>query len=112
MCPPDYYGIEYEINPWMNTERRVDHALATEQWQALRALLVKVGASISEVPPVKGFPDLVFTANAALVYNQQALLAHFKHPQRQGEEPHYRRSLEENGWERLGSAGHPRRLFV
>ena len=101
MCPPDYYGIEYEINPWMNTERRVDHALATEQWQALRALLVNVGASISEVPPVKGLPDLVFTANAALVYNQQAILAHFKHPQRQGEEPHYRRSLEENGWEVL-----------
>ena len=18
MCPPDHYGIEYEINPWMN----------------------------------------------------------------------------------------------
>ena len=21
MCPPDYYGIEYEINPWMHVER-------------------------------------------------------------------------------------------
>ena len=20
MCPPDYYGIEYEINPWMNRD--------------------------------------------------------------------------------------------
>jgi hypothetical protein len=19
LCPPDYYGIEYEINPWMST---------------------------------------------------------------------------------------------
>ena len=21
MCPPDFYGIEYEINPWMNRSR-------------------------------------------------------------------------------------------
>ena len=21
MCPPDYYGIEYEINPWMSRSR-------------------------------------------------------------------------------------------
>ena len=21
MCPPDFYGIEYEINPWMHKER-------------------------------------------------------------------------------------------
>src|SRR2546423_1054932 len=21
MCPPDYYGIEYEINPWMSRQR-------------------------------------------------------------------------------------------
>ena len=26
MCPPDYYGIEYEINPWMNRQRQCDHA--------------------------------------------------------------------------------------
>jgi hypothetical protein len=21
MCSPDYYGIEYEINPWMSRQR-------------------------------------------------------------------------------------------
>ena len=21
MCPPDYFGIEYEINPWMNMQQ-------------------------------------------------------------------------------------------
>ena len=21
LCPPDYYGIEYEINPWMSIAR-------------------------------------------------------------------------------------------
>ena len=36
MCPPDYYGIEYEINPWMDRRRQVDHARAVRQWTELR----------------------------------------------------------------------------
>lgn len=87
MCPPDYYGIEYEINPWMNRQRQSDHAQAARQWAALRGLLEASGARVSTLEPVKGLPDLVFTANAALIYRRRAVLAHFRHPQRQGEEP-------------------------
>lgn len=105
MCPPDHYGIEYEINPWMSTERQADHAVAVDQWQRLRQLLVDAGAKISEVPPVAGLPDLVFTANAAIVYRQQAVLARFKHEQRQGEESHFRESLEGQGFEVVDSPG-------
>ncbi len=99
MCPPDYYGIEYEINPWMSTQRQADHGLAVGQWQSLRQLLVDAGSKISEMTPVQGLPDLVFTANAALIYHKQAVLARFKHLQRQGEETHFRGWLGENGWE-------------
>ena len=105
MCPPDYYGIEYEINPWMSTLRQADHGLAVRQWHNLRQLLVDAGAVISEVPPVAGLPDLVFTANAALMFRKQAVLARFKHPQRQGEEPHFRAWLEANGWQVLDTPG-------
>lgn len=98
MCPPDHYGIEYEINPWMSTRRQADHATAVEQWHALREILIDTGAQVSEVAPVKGLPDLVFTANAAIVYQQHAVLARFKHEQRQGEEPYFRVWLEDNGW--------------
>ena len=101
MCPPDHYGIQYEINPWMSTERQADHGLAVEQWQALREKLVEAGAKISQVTPVEGLPDLVFTANAAIVFKQQAVLARFKHEQRQGEEPHFERWLSDHGWEVL-----------
>ncbi len=97
MCPPDYYGIEYEINPWMSTEKQADHAVALRQWQALRECLIEAGAGISELPPVSGLPDLVFTANAAIIYQQKAILARFKHEQRQGEEPHFRRWLANHG---------------
>ena len=105
ICPPDYYGIEYEINPWMSTERQANHAAAVEQWQRLRQLLADSGAKITEVPPVSGLPDLVFTANAAIIYRQRAILARFKHEQRQGEEPHFRRALEELGFEVLDPPG-------
>jgi hypothetical protein len=30
MCPPDYYGIEYEINPWMSRSRQSDPELSTQ----------------------------------------------------------------------------------
>lgn len=86
MCPPDYYGIEYEINPWMDRDRPADATLAKSQWQGLHAALLAAGARISCLTPVAGLPDLVFTANAALIYRQRAILSHFRHPQRQNEE--------------------------
>jgi N-dimethylarginine dimethylaminohydrolase len=87
MCPPEHYGIEYEINPWMSRSRQADRELALRQWRDLKSLLEKVGAKISLLEPVPGLPDLVFTANAALIYRDRAILAHFRHEQRQGEEP-------------------------
>ncbi len=93
MCPPDHYGIEYEINPWMNRARQANHDVAVEQWQSLKSLLEAAGARISLLTPVLGLPDLVFTANAALIFGdceggKRAVLANFRHPQRQGETPH------------------------
>jgi len=89
MCPPDYYGIHYEINPWMNTQRQTDHAIAVDQWNRLRNIVEQLGAAVEVVAPVEGLPDLVFTANAALIYNRRAVLSRFKHPQRQGEEQYF-----------------------
>ena len=104
MCPPEHYGIEYEINPWMNTRRQADHALAQRQWNDLRDLLESLGATIELLEPVAGLPDLVFTANAGLVYGNRVILSHFRHPQRQGEEQVDAAWFERHGFqvERLG----------
>ncbi len=56
MCPPDFYGIEYEINPWMSRSRASDDELAREQWKSLFDLLTSLGADIRLMPPSKGFP--------------------------------------------------------
>lgn len=98
MCPPDFYGIHYEINPWMNTERQADHATAVQQWNDLRRTLARSGARIELLSPVDGLPDLVFTANAALIYGQRAILSRFRHEQRQGEEDHDAGWLRGNGF--------------
>ena len=99
MCPPDFYGIEYEINPWMSRSRASDEQLARAQWQALYDLLVSLGVDVRLMPPVKGLPDLVFTANAALIWKSAAYLARFRHAARQGETPHDERWLSDQGFE-------------
>ncbi|MEM8864353.1 MAG: arginine deiminase-related protein [Planctomycetota bacterium] len=105
MCPPDYFGIEYEINPWMDIEVAADHTAAVEQWNALHALLSQAGAEILLQPAVPGLPDLVFTANAALIHRDTAVLARFKHPQRQGETQHDRQWFQANGFDVVDPPG-------
>jgi N-dimethylarginine dimethylaminohydrolase len=65
MCPPVYYGIEYEINPWMSRGRQSNFALAMKQWQGLYQLLQhQLHMDVSLIEPRQGLPDMVFTANA------------------------------------------------
>jgi N-dimethylarginine dimethylaminohydrolase len=105
MCEPQHFGVTYAINPWMDPASwaRADRALAAtarRQWRAFHRLLTRLGASIELIPPVRGLPDLVFTANAALVLDKTALLARFRHPERQAEESHVAaafRSLQARG---------------
>ena len=67
MCPPDHYGIEYEINPWMNRSLGAVRALAFRQWQQLHDTLIGLGVRVETMTPQPGLPDLVFTANAGLI---------------------------------------------
>jgi len=63
LCPPDHYGIEYEINPWMDMSRQAEHAVAESQWHALRTNIIDAGAkkalSIRIEVPVEGLGEPV-----------------------------------------------------
>lgn len=85
MCPPDYFGVFYEINPWMHTEVAPDRDLAQKQWHDLVANLRQAGATVKTMEPVDGLPDLVFTANAGLVDDSNFVPSNFKCPERQPE---------------------------
>jgi N-dimethylarginine dimethylaminohydrolase len=90
MCAPDYFGVRYEINPWMHVSEAPDRRLAMRQWRALRAAYEELGVEVVTLPPVPEQPDLVFTANAGLVLGHRFVLSRFRYPERQGEERHFR----------------------
>jgi len=98
MSPPDTFTVSYAINPWMK-EGAVNWDLAQRQWESLyKAITEQAGAEVKLMPAVEGLPDLVFTANAAFVYQDTAIIAHYKHVERQGEEPHCQTWFKENGY--------------
>ena len=97
MCPPNYYGIEYEINAWMDRNRQADHGHAVQQWNRLREILEGLGARIEILQPVQGLPDMVFTANAGLVYRDRVILSRFRPEQRRGEQVHNEAWFTEQG---------------
>jgi N-dimethylarginine dimethylaminohydrolase len=98
MCPPDYYGIEYEINPWMNRMVASDAVESHRQWRALHDTLRDLGVAIERLEPVAGLPDLVFTANAGLVFHNRFISSRFRYGVRQGETPHFERWAREHGF--------------
>lgn len=99
MCAPDHYDVDYVINPWMEGNvHKSSQDKAIEQWQALHHI-IKEYATVELVPPAKGWPDMVFTANAGLVLGDKAILSRFYHPERQGEEPYFKAWFEENGFQ-------------
>jgi N-dimethylarginine dimethylaminohydrolase len=98
MSPPDFFEVVYAINPWMTAT--VDRDQAMRQWDALHQTLTgPAGARVSLIPPVQNLPDLVFTANAAFVHGNKAVIARYKHPERQPEEPHAERWFREQGFD-------------
>jgi N-dimethylarginine dimethylaminohydrolase len=90
VCPPTYFGIEYEINPWMRLHNRVDHERAVHQWRELMTVFEQeLGVGLEQMTPVPGLPDLVFTANAGVVIGRKAVVSRFRYPERQREEAHF-----------------------
>lgn len=85
MCPPEYFTVEYAINPWMNPQHPVDLALAKRQWDQLRATYLGLGHTVQIIDPQPGLPDMVFAANGATVIGGRVLGSRFKHPERHPE---------------------------
>ncbi|NJM69814.1 MAG: TIGR00300 family protein [Scytonema sp. RU_4_4] len=98
MCPPNHYDVDYVINPWMEGNiHKSSQERAVGQWDKLHHVL-KEHAIVDIVPPQKGWPDMVFTANAGLVLGKTVVLSRFLHKERQGEEPYFKQWFEDNGY--------------
>ena len=98
MCPPEHFGVLYEINPWMHREVIVDLERARDQWEGLVATLEAAGAEVERMEPQPGLPDLVFTANAGMVNAGRFVPSRFRHPERAPEVPHFTAWFEAAGF--------------
>ncbi|HEX2614236.1 MAG TPA: hypothetical protein VHL10_01980, partial [Nitrososphaera sp.] len=99
MCPPKYFDIEYEINEWMDTSNPVEHKRAAAQWQKLHEIYSQqLGWDVQIIEPVKGLPDMVFTANGGLVLKGKVVLPRFRYPQRQAETGQFKKWFEGAGY--------------
>lgn len=100
VCPPDYFSIEYEINPWMRRSNAVNSDQAIRQWHHLMQVLEQdVGAVLERMKPVPGLPDLVFTANAGFVAGGKAVPSRFRYVERQKEEAYFENWFRGQGYE-------------
>src|SRR5580700_84937 len=99
MCPPDKFDVGYVINPWMEGNvHKSSPELAASQWEAFQKLLSKC-ADVALIEPRPGWPDMVFTANAGIVVGKRFVLSRFLHPERQGEEPFFKKWFKQQGFE-------------
>jgi lysine-ketoglutarate reductase/saccharopine dehydrogenase-like protein (TIGR00300 family) len=99
MCPPDFYAVDYVINPWMEGNiNKSSRETAIQQWQGLQAVLKEL-AKIESITPQAGLPDMVFTANAGLVVGKRFVLSRFMHRERRGEEAHFKQWFADHKFE-------------
>src|SRR5262245_28003063 len=89
MCPPDHYGIEYEINPSLKRTLGSVRDVAWHRWRTLRNALAGLDVTIDQMQPQPGLPDLVFTANAGLMFKDRFFSSRFFHAVRARESPYF-----------------------
>ena len=101
MCPPDYFTVDYVINPWMaGHDEPLSLDKAREQWAELRDAIAE-HAEVVTMEAQPDLPDMVFTANAGAVYGNKAIASHFMPMERRPEEAHFKAWFTENGFELL-----------
>jgi N-dimethylarginine dimethylaminohydrolase len=92
----DHFRVEDEIHPRMDRADQPDPAAARAEHEALVAAHAAAGRTVERLPSAPDCPDMVFTANAALVRGDRAVLGR-PPAARAGEIAHHRAWLRERG---------------
>ena len=102
MCPPDYYRVDYVINPWMKVGS-VNTSLAKKQWGDLYAAYRSLGVTVHLITPDAKFPDQVFATDQGVVIDGKIFLSRFAHDERKGETSAYLSAFGDLGLEVIES---------
>ena len=94
LCPPAYFDVVDQKNPYMAGKSPVDREKAQRQWQALRTALEQAGCQVETIAPVSGLEDMVFAANQVFVGFREGIgkfivPSRMLHDSRQREVPFY-----------------------
>lgn len=94
LCPPNFFDVVDQKNPYMTGKSAVDRAKARSQWDALCSVLQQSGCEIETIEPVQGLEDMVFAANQLFVgakggYGRFVVPSRMVHESRQREVPFF-----------------------
>lgn len=94
LCPPNYFDVVDQKNPYMTGKSPVDRVKARSQWEALCSVLQQSGCEIETIEPVDGLEDMVFAANQVFVgykegYGKFIVPSRMVHASRQREVPFF-----------------------
>ena len=98
MSDAAHFRIDYEINPYMHTEIQPDAVAASAEHEAIATAHLAAGRKVEYLPSAPECPDMVFTANSALVRGQRAVLGS-PPPERTAEILYVREWLSGRGYE-------------
>ena len=94
LCPPNYFDVVDQKNPYMSRESAVDRVKARKQWEALCRVLQQNGCELHAIDAVEGLEEMVFAANQIFVgeksgYGKFVVPSRMVYPSRQREVPFY-----------------------
>jgi len=94
LCPPNYFDVVDQKNPYMSKDSAVDRVKARSQWDALCNVLQQSGCDLETIDPVEGLEDMVFAANQIFAgekngYGKFVVPSRMVYPSRQREVPFY-----------------------
>ncbi len=95
LCPPNFYDIEYSINPWMDKKNKVGQN-KSKQWNALLETFKTLKIKTELIQPIKGLPDMVFV-DAGIKYKKYFIPSNFKYLERQGERKWFKKWFKNYG---------------
>lgn len=83
---PNYFRIDYAINPYMEIGSQPDSPTALLQWDRLVSRLQQLGAEVEVLSQRMDSPDMVFAMNLGLAVaadgRGRVLMSHMRHSQR------------------------------
>ena len=94
LCPPDYFDVVDQKNPYMSANSSIDRVKARRQWDALCGILQQTGCEIEIIDPAPDLEDMVFAANQVFVgekpgYGKFVVPSRMRYPSRQREVPFF-----------------------